>query len=158
MYEEPYELGAAADGYPVRIRARGRLVLTTPMLNRGTAFTPEQARIVVLDYRRSLLDPNELVSDGWEQHAEILGRLVEVRFLDRTVILAAQAFSAILPLFILPARRVGDLAARVDEASALLHVMAEDTQGLESALERIRATEGVTRTVTEVVLSTLFQR
>ena len=44
------------------------------------------------------------------------------------------------------------------EASALLHVMAEDTQGLESALERIRATEGITRTVTEVVLSTLFQR
>jgi DNA-binding Lrp family transcriptional regulator len=44
------------------------------------------------------------------------------------------------------------------EASALLHVMAEDTQDLESALERIRATDGVTRTVTEVVLSTLFQR
>ena len=44
------------------------------------------------------------------------------------------------------------------EASALLHVMAEDTQDLESALERIRATEGITRTVTEVVLSTLFQR
>jgi DNA-binding Lrp family transcriptional regulator len=44
------------------------------------------------------------------------------------------------------------------EASALLHVMAEDTQDLESALERIRATEGISRTVTEVVLSTLFQR
>jgi DNA-binding Lrp family transcriptional regulator len=44
------------------------------------------------------------------------------------------------------------------EASALLHVRAEDTQGLESALERIRATEGISRTVTEVVLSTLFQR
>ncbi|HEX8976586.1 MAG TPA: Lrp/AsnC family transcriptional regulator [Solirubrobacteraceae bacterium] len=44
------------------------------------------------------------------------------------------------------------------EASALLHVMAEDTKGLELALERIRATDGVTRTVTEVVLSTLFQR
>jgi DNA-binding Lrp family transcriptional regulator len=44
------------------------------------------------------------------------------------------------------------------EASALLHVMAEDTKDLELALERIRATEGVTRTVTEVVLSTLFQR
>ncbi len=44
------------------------------------------------------------------------------------------------------------------EASALLHVMAQDTQDLESALERIRATDGVTRTVTEVVLSTLFQR
>jgi hypothetical protein len=36
--------------------------------------------------------------------------------------------------------------------------MAQDTKGLELALERIRATEGVTRTVTEVVLSTLFQR
>jgi DNA-binding Lrp family transcriptional regulator len=44
------------------------------------------------------------------------------------------------------------------EASALLHVMAQDTQDLELALERIRATDGVTRTVTEVVLSTLFQR
>ena len=44
------------------------------------------------------------------------------------------------------------------EASALLHVMAEDTRDLELALERIRATEGVTRTVTEVVLSTLLER
>jgi DNA-binding Lrp family transcriptional regulator len=44
------------------------------------------------------------------------------------------------------------------EASALLHVMAQDTKGLELALERIRATQGVIRTVTEVVLSTLFTR
>src|SRR5947209_16486457 len=44
------------------------------------------------------------------------------------------------------------------EASALLHLMAEDTKDLELALERIRASDGVTRTVTEVVLSTLFQR
>jgi DNA-binding Lrp family transcriptional regulator len=44
------------------------------------------------------------------------------------------------------------------EASALLHVMAQDTKDLELALERIRATNGITRTVTEVVLSTLFQR
>jgi DNA-binding Lrp family transcriptional regulator len=44
------------------------------------------------------------------------------------------------------------------EASALLHVRAADTPDLEGALERIRATEGITRTVTEVVLSTLFQR
>lgn len=44
------------------------------------------------------------------------------------------------------------------EASALLHVMARDTKDLELALERIRATEGVQRTVTEVVLSTLFVR
>ncbi|HKF80086.1 MAG TPA: Lrp/AsnC family transcriptional regulator [Thermoleophilaceae bacterium] len=44
------------------------------------------------------------------------------------------------------------------EASALLHVMAEDTRDLELALERIRKVDGVDRTVTEVVLSTLFQR
>jgi DNA-binding Lrp family transcriptional regulator len=44
------------------------------------------------------------------------------------------------------------------EASALLHVMAEDTKALELSLERIRATQGVIRTVTEVVLSTLFTR
>ena len=44
------------------------------------------------------------------------------------------------------------------EASALLHVMAHDTKALELALERIRAAPGVARTVTEVVLSTLFAR
>jgi DNA-binding Lrp family transcriptional regulator len=44
------------------------------------------------------------------------------------------------------------------EASAHLHIMAHDTKDLEIVLERIRSAEGVTRTVTEVVLSTLFQR
>jgi|SRR5579884_3685408 len=57
-------------------------------------------------------------------------------------------------------REPGVVAAHTvaGEASALLHVMAQDTKDLELALERIRATDGVTRTVTEVVLSTLFQR
>jgi DNA-binding Lrp family transcriptional regulator len=44
------------------------------------------------------------------------------------------------------------------EASAHVHVMAEDMRGLELALERIRRVDGVDRTVTEVVLSTLFER
>ena len=48
MYEAPYELGAAADGYPLRIRARGWSVLSNPMLNRGTAFTPDQRRALGL--------------------------------------------------------------------------------------------------------------
>jgi DNA-binding Lrp family transcriptional regulator len=43
-------------------------------------------------------------------------------------------------------------------ASAILHVRATDTQHLEQALERIRETAGVTRTQTQVVLSTLFER
>jgi DNA-binding Lrp family transcriptional regulator len=44
------------------------------------------------------------------------------------------------------------------EASAMLHVRAEDTAHLESALERIRDAPGVVRTQTQVVLSTLFER
>ena len=48
MYEAPYELGSAADGYLLRIRARGRSVLTNPLLNRGTAFTPEQRQMLGL--------------------------------------------------------------------------------------------------------------
>jgi DNA-binding Lrp family transcriptional regulator len=42
--------------------------------------------------------------------------------------------------------------------SAIIHVRAADTQHLEQALERIRETAGVTRTQTQVVLSTLFER
>lgn len=44
------------------------------------------------------------------------------------------------------------------EASAILHVRAEDTTHLEVALERIRDAPGVVRTQTQVVLSTLFER
>jgi DNA-binding Lrp family transcriptional regulator len=44
------------------------------------------------------------------------------------------------------------------EYSAVLHVRAEDTAHLEAALERIRDSEGVVRTQTQVVLSTLFER
>jgi malate dehydrogenase (oxaloacetate-decarboxylating) len=48
MYQAPYELGPATDGYPLRIRARGRSVLTNPTLNRGTAFTLEQRQMLGL--------------------------------------------------------------------------------------------------------------
>src|SRR5829696_374145 len=44
------------------------------------------------------------------------------------------------------------------EASAIVHVRARDTSHLEQALERIRGHEGVTRTQTQIVLSTLFER
>jgi DNA-binding Lrp family transcriptional regulator len=44
------------------------------------------------------------------------------------------------------------------EASAILHVRAEDTKHLEEALERIRDVKGVLRTQTQVVLSTLLER
>lgn len=57
-----------------------------------------------------------------------------------------------------PEPRVASAHTVAGEASAMLHVMAEDTKDLELALERIRDTVGISRTVTEVVLSTLFQR
>jgi DNA-binding Lrp family transcriptional regulator len=44
------------------------------------------------------------------------------------------------------------------EASAVLHVRARDTAHLEQPLEPIRDAPGVTRTHTQIVLSTLFER
>jgi malate dehydrogenase (oxaloacetate-decarboxylating) len=49
MLDAAYELGPAAEDYPVRIRARGRSVLTNPMLNRGTAFTHAERRELGLE-------------------------------------------------------------------------------------------------------------
>ena len=39
-----------------------------------------------------------------------------------------------------------------------MHVRARDTAHLEETLERIRDNAGVTRTQTQIVLSTLFER
>ena len=44
------------------------------------------------------------------------------------------------------------------DASAMLRVRARDTAHLEETLERIRDHPGVTRTQTQIVLSTLFER
>jgi malate dehydrogenase (oxaloacetate-decarboxylating) len=49
MLEAAYELGSPAEGYPVRIRARGPAVLSNPILNRGTAFTPAERRKLNLE-------------------------------------------------------------------------------------------------------------
>jgi malate dehydrogenase (oxaloacetate-decarboxylating) len=48
VLDAAYELGPASEGYPVRIRARGRAVLSNPMLNRGTAFTHEERQALSL--------------------------------------------------------------------------------------------------------------
>lgn len=44
------------------------------------------------------------------------------------------------------------------DADALLHLRAADTEHLEQALERIRLSEHVVRTRTQLVLTTLFER
>jgi hypothetical protein len=40
MTERPYEFVTTPEGPVLRVAARGFSVLGTPMLNRGTAFTP----------------------------------------------------------------------------------------------------------------------
>jgi DNA-binding Lrp family transcriptional regulator len=44
------------------------------------------------------------------------------------------------------------------EASAVVHLRARDTAHLEETLERLRDHPGITRTQTQIVLSTLFER
>jgi malate dehydrogenase (oxaloacetate-decarboxylating) len=48
MTERPYEFVTTAEGPVLRVRARGFSVLGTPMLNRGTAFTPAERRALGL--------------------------------------------------------------------------------------------------------------
>jgi malate dehydrogenase (oxaloacetate-decarboxylating) len=48
MTERPYEFHRTAKGPVLRLRARGFSVLATPILNRGTAFTPEERRALGL--------------------------------------------------------------------------------------------------------------
>ncbi len=44
MTEGPYELISTPEGMTARISARGNAVLSSPGINRGTAFTLEQRR------------------------------------------------------------------------------------------------------------------
>jgi malate dehydrogenase (oxaloacetate-decarboxylating) len=48
MYKQPYELVSTAEGVVARIGARGSAVLSSPAINRGTAFTREERRALGL--------------------------------------------------------------------------------------------------------------
>ena len=48
MTERPFEFLTTAEGPVLRVQARGFSVLGTPMLNRGTAYTPEERRALGL--------------------------------------------------------------------------------------------------------------
>ena len=93
----------------------------------------------------------------------ILGRLVEVRFLDRTVILAAQAFSAILPLFIVvttisPHPGGDSLGAYL---ARRLGLAADDVSSLQVAVApppSARASIGVLGVVLALLTATSFAR
>jgi membrane protein len=94
---------------------------------------------------------------------QILGRLVEVRFLDRTVILAAQGFSAILPLFIVVAtvspQPGGDSPGAI--MARRLGLTANDVSSLQVAVlppPSARASIGVLGVVLAVLTATSFAR
>jgi membrane protein len=93
----------------------------------------------------------------------ILGRLVEVRFLDRSVILAAQAFSAILPLFIVVAtispKPGGDSPGAF--LARRLGLAAEDVSSLQSVVApppSARASIGVVGVILALLTATSFAR
>ena len=44
MTERPYELVHSPAGAVARVRIRGSSILSSPLLNRGTAFTPMRGR------------------------------------------------------------------------------------------------------------------
>ena len=94
---------------------------------------------------------------------QILGRLVEVRFLDRSVILAAQAFSAILPLFIVVAtispKPGGDSPAAF--MARRLGLAPEDVSSLQSVVApppSARTSIGVVGVVLALLTATSFAR
>jgi membrane protein len=94
---------------------------------------------------------------------QILGRLVEVRFLDRSVILSAQAFSAILPLFIVVAtispKPGGDSPGAF--LARRLGLAAEDVTSLQVAVippPSARASVGVLGVVLALLTATSFAR
>ena len=80
--QDAYELGSPAEGSPVRIRARGRAVLTNPTLNRGTAFTREQRRDFTI--RKEILFESETATDA-EVRAVEVAMIRELRSNDPAV-------------------------------------------------------------------------
>jgi membrane protein len=81
--------------------------LVDAILEQGSSdLRPELRREVRVDQSRRRIAELRRRAEPAVRRAQaglpgrILGRLVEVSFLDRTVILGAQAFSAVLPLFI----------------------------------------------------------
>jgi hypothetical protein len=61
MDERPYKLIRTPTGVVTRIRARGSAALSTPTINRGTAFTLEERQVLGLT---GLLPPQVTTLDG----------------------------------------------------------------------------------------------
>ena len=117
-----------------------RVALSAPAIKRRVDRLEEAG---VIQGYSAVLDHAAL---GWATHA-VVSLFCEGR-MSASEILAA-------------AGRHPEVAAAhtvAGEASAILHLYARDTEHLEEALERLRDAPGITRTQTQVVLSTLFER
>jgi membrane protein len=113
------------------------------------------------DLRRRIEPAVRLAQTGLP--GRILGRLIEVQFLDRAVILAAQAFSAILPLFIVVStispHPGGDSLATV--LAGKLGLGAAETSSLQSGAvppPSARASIGILGVVLALLTATSFAR
>jgi membrane protein len=121
----------------------------------------DQSRRLKAKLRRRVEPAVRLAQAGLP--GQVLGRLVEVRFLDRTVILAAQAFSAILPLIIVVStispRPGGDSPAAF--LARRLGLTTGDVSSLQTAVApppTARASIGVLGVVLAVLTATSFAR
>jgi DNA-binding Lrp family transcriptional regulator len=118
----------------------GRVALSPPAVKRRVDRL--EATGVLKGYT-AVVDPAAM---GWSTHA-FVALYCEGRMSAGEVRRAVEAHAEVVAAYTV-----------AGEASAMLHVRAEDTAHLEDALERIRDADGVVRTQTQVVLSTLFER
>ena len=118
----------------------GKVALSAPAVKRRVDRLEESG---VLQGYTAVVDPGAM---GWTTHA-FVALYCEGRMSAGEVRRAVEGNPEVVAAYTV-----------AGEASAVLHVRAEDTAHLEAALERIRDSDGVVRTQTQVVLSTLFER
>lgn len=118
----------------------GHVALSAPAVKRRVDRLEEDG--VVTGYGAAI-DPEKF---GWHSHA-FVGLYCEGRMSGEEILAAVESLAEVVGAYTV-----------AGEASAILHVRAQDTKHLEEALERIRDVKGVLRTQTQVVLSTLLER
>ena len=118
----------------------GKVSLSAPAVKRRVDRLEEDG--VVTGYSAAI-DPEKF---GWHSHA-FVGLYCEGRMAGGEILAAVKGHPEVVGAYTV-----------AGEASAILHIRAEDTKHLEEALERIRDVKGVLRTQTQVVLSTLIER
>src|SRR5215203_5049741 len=137
MTERPYELVHTPAGTVARVRIRGSSILSSPLLNRGTAFTPDE--------RQALGDHDEAVSErdaalgGLRRHAR--GSLISTptrcarsTTTCRAAVVLAAAFAAV--------RAAG---SRMRDQQVVIHGAGTAGIGIADMMRDVMVREGLTR-------------